>query len=385
MFILSFKKAPFPLPFPDSLKPTDSNNDNYNFQSFINLILPGINSPALRCQNCGAVKFNSSYEENCCNNIIGIRKHFPTDLHEFIYGVLMQNIHVPNFAKHANLLLRPVVQNSDMRHTGGASNMLTIAGIPYAVDSRKQFINPVNLIFNGLDMKYGLSSLTNLLRIEIEDIIQFCLQNNENLSNYLLTKNTNLGGKDALVAYINEIDQGTNLAIVGAENRGITNTEQVAILNQINEFRQYKTELLDPLVSKSDQLCYPLIYWDGKGGCGRLEGENDWIIKKMKYCCLSLLMQPPSHFIHKLKTLTDEYYASIYGRIMQIMISNGFQRQFLMKKFKEIHNNQANQNDVEEYGTRTVVPSKFVGTAVYWKSVTNHAFILSSVIVPRAA
>lgn len=377
VFFLSSTMRIENLPFPDC---HDIRNNVFDFTNVIDMMLPGLRNPSLHCENCGSVTLNSRFIEGCCRGS-EVYSHFPDSPPDFIINALEENKNTANFAKNTNLLARPVILQSNISRPEGSVDMMVIQGISYAIDSCKQFLVPCHLIFNGIDTKYSLKSISEVTKVEMLVIVKFLLENNHKLREFLLNCSTKIGGSEAYVPYLEALDKGNNLAIINSANISKANSTQYALLKDTDNFKSYEKKLLDPLDSEFDQLCFPLLFWNGVGGCGKLNDTEAWKIKNMRYSCCSLFLQPPDNYIHKLTWLNEEYLTSIFSRIMYIKIEKEFQRQLLMKKLKEIADTNRNLR-YDEFGTKTIIPSAFTGSNTYWKQVTHNAFLLSSIIGP---
>jgi hypothetical protein len=85
----------------------------------------------------------------------------------------------PNFQRILNHNLQPVLQYTLISAPNGPASNFLIFGVPYAVDTYRQFTRPVYAVFSrndlGLPMPPG----------EIEEIIAFIMSQNRTLAGYL--------------------------------------------------------------------------------------------------------------------------------------------------------------------------------------------------------
>ena len=237
----------------------------------------------------------------------------------------------PNFPRNVNRLSRPVLQHSKVNNQYGGNSTVSITGIPYAVDSQKQFMNQVYITFLGYDkiLQHNIPGATSVIKAEINVMIRVLLNTNRGLKNYVQQCSEPLNKLTEYYAYLKSNDKGANVAVIG--NEEITHeiiTEAACLKDKFSDGK-YKKTYLYANSAKYDQLVYPLIFWDGKGGCGKLDDEDKWSIQDMRFVCRSILYQPMKHYIHKLSTLREEFLCSLYGRIMKMRIDYAFKRQLL--------------------------------------------------------
>ena len=153
--------------------------------------------------------------------------------------------------------------------------------------------------------------------------------------------------------------------------------KQHSIISVIEKKYIYSTS------SDYDTLVYPLTFWNGKGGCGRLPNETKWNIRLMRSSCCSLLMQPQTNYIHRLSCLREEYLCSVYGRIMQYRNDYEYKRQMLKLSSMDIDSGKLfNECDELKEGIKTYIPKNLTNSPMQWKELQNHAFLLSVALGP---
>ena len=104
------------------------------------------------------------------------------------------------------------------------------------------------------------------------------IQSNLVLKNFVLTKtNLRFHDKDNYIAFIKGTNIGSNVALIGDQFNCLSNCENYAVLNE-NETEKnenYQTKYIDPLSADYDRLSYPLIFYNGNGGCGKFSSEEN--------------------------------------------------------------------------------------------------------------
>jgi hypothetical protein len=101
------------------------------------------------CPHCGAALLRGMCRGFCCKSFTGrIRNHLPPPMgRELLDHVVELTQSIPNFRRILNRDLRPVLQHARVSSpNAGALNVFT-SGIPYALDSYRQFITPVYAVF----------------------------------------------------------------------------------------------------------------------------------------------------------------------------------------------------------------------------------------------
>lgn len=434
------------LPFPDS---SIKDASLYDYDSLRKFLVPALYDESLRCPNCHAILLNSAkYKENCCNNIQNIIDHMVTfeQPPEFLKEMLLQFHDRPNMIRLINRCCRPRIQRASINFLNDKYSTLFLNGIPYAIDSRFQFLKPSFLIFNNLDHILENWRINHEDYINILSICKEFIRMNKVIQSYILESMDKIGGHDNYVALIDGVtDKGMNLALI--ENHDIFQKEtpltvskrntnsSSTIQNDINEndfndvidlneeqnenvergfvqlndddsnddiekeenqsieklfdgtaesfqkrLKEFKTKQIYAGSSDYDILIYLLLYWNGKGGCGKLENESKFCSNKLRYSILSMCMHSPDYYFNQCSALREEFICSVYGRLIQLRINFQYklQKQLFMKK--EISSNM-NQNDLQ-YGIKTYVPSSFTGSAQYWKKVFNQGFYMTLILGP---
>ncbi|EAY21003.1 hypothetical protein TVAG_172600 [Trichomonas vaginalis G3] len=173
-------------------------------------------------------------------------------------------------------------------------------------------------------------------------------------------------------------DEGINIAIIGETSNLQRNSKEYADKIEKNENGEifYHPQIVPYLSALYDQLAFPLIFWNGHGGCGRLNNNEEWSYKHMRRTACSLLMQPNSHWIHKLGYLREEYICSIFGRDLHHRIENAFYRQINLRRESEVK--KKSDNPEENEGTTTYIPSSFTNGPAYWKKIGKKVILLST-------
>ena len=208
------------LPFPDS-----SEIDDYDYTNLKRFLQPGLFDPKYRCQNCGAIRFNSSIQEQetCCNNIECIRDHMVT----FEEPPQYLNDMLENFNKNTNMLrlinrcCRPRIQRTSINYKGNYSSLF-LNGVPYAIDSRFQFLEPAFLIFNNFDKNLNNWHINPEDYANIFEVCKKFINNNPLVKKYILDSLGKIGGRDDYVALVKGIvDNGMNLAFINFDSMNL--------------------------------------------------------------------------------------------------------------------------------------------------------------------
>ena len=385
MFILDKVRdtKKFDLPFPDFSKTT-----SFDCTPFLEFICPGCVHDEKRCKNCGAALFVSDHKETCCKNNINIKDHLISGdpPKSFIDSIIQFSKICPNFARKVNQMARPVLEHSNIKNQRGAGSTISIKGIPYSVDTKFQFFNQVYITFHSLDnsVEARVSGISKVIRAEINILISSLLSFNKHLKDYIRNNSFFPSGKNNYIAFLkNYDDKGANCAIIGEEDLETEKNIDSALLKEKNKLGEYKKKYINPISSDYDQLLYPLIFFEGKGGCGKLPNETAWKIDLMKRACCCLLMQPSKHYINKLSYLREEYLCSVYGRIMQYRINYEYKRQMIKLSSQDIDSGKLynGSEDLKE-GIKTYIPKNIASSPKQWKELQNMAFLLSVALGP---
>jgi hypothetical protein len=182
--------------------------------------------------------------------------------------------------------------------------------MPYAIDTLRQFRTPVYGIYNARERREAEPTQVN------EGLTQALLGENKKLQTHIRSRVETLV-QVIDVAGRNSTDEGMKLAILNCDGIAEGSAEWNAL------HKKYGVRKLDQTRAIDYQLSYPLIFWEGKGGCGirKCEQVNKprTLIRRVLIC---LLLQPREHFIHSLETLREEFMCATYGRLV-ISVSGG--------------------------------------------------------------
>jgi hypothetical protein len=129
-----------------------------------------------------------------------------------------------------------------------------ISGIPSALDSHRQFITPVYVVFLPTQRQISIPPGGT------EEIIASILSQNKTLQGYLRDQLDSV--REIATVAMDEPDDGMNLATFNAERALLDDHQMEAVRNS------YRTQKLSQAQILYDQLVYPLIFWTGSGGCG---------------------------------------------------------------------------------------------------------------------
>jgi hypothetical protein len=101
------------------------------------------------CPHCSAVLLRGMSHEFCCKPFAGrVRNHLPPPLGRELLGHIVELTQsIPNFPRILNRDLRPILQHARVSLPNAGASNVSISGIPYALDSYRQFITPVYAIF----------------------------------------------------------------------------------------------------------------------------------------------------------------------------------------------------------------------------------------------
>jgi hypothetical protein len=319
------------------------------------------------CEHCGAVLVRGMPTGFCCRPFEdSIRDHLPHELDaEILSRILELAKENANFPRLLNRDLRPVIQNAEIRSPHGPAANLFISGIPYAIDTFRQFVTPVYAVFDRCDRALPI-------RIpDSEGLIAAILDRNPILREYLR------GRLDSVVeialASMPEPDPGMNLGVFNADGEFVCAHEIEAVRSS------YETRKLCQHIMLYDKLVYPLIFWDGHGGCGSADSDESRRVPTLiRKSLIALCLQDRGHFIHKLQTLREEFICAISGRLsnMRVQFLAKAQRRYFARE-DEIRD-PIEEDRVKEYGMRTFIPSSLTDSNEYWRDVATKCFALST-------
>ena len=377
------------LPFFDSR----NNPNGFDYTALIENICPGFLDPEKCCPNCGAATLNVKLPENCCNNIPNIRDHLPpysapSEIIDIISNYSHNDCH---FIRSLNRFARPILQKTSIKTAEKKYSTLFIQGVSYSLDTRFQFLDPVYIISSNLDlekyMKKRFTWITSEKFIDIKNLISILLKENETLNQFIHEK-MNIFKKDEFLAFVeNSYDsRGISISLINTDNPFQKHgTLEALTYNDSKDINisNYRTKSIPADSALYDQLLYPLIFWNGSGGIGKLENENHWDSSEMKYALKAICLQPPNSFIKQCSVLLDEFLCSCYGRLMQIRINKEFNLQLQMRRQDEVQSkNGSNITQKDQFGEKTYIPATLTGSPSYWKNVSKNGFYLSLVLGP---
>jgi hypothetical protein len=274
-----------------------------------------------------------------------------------------------NFARKMDRDLRPVIQNAKITSPNAPASTVFISGIPYAVDIFRQFLTPVYAIFDRFERRLAFSGQDARVGKIVTDVVAA----NRVLGAYVRERLRSAGeiafpGKD-------EPDHGMNLAIFNA-NGGLCATHELEGVEN-----SYQPKILAAHSILYDHPVYPLIFWDGHGGCG---SEDDLHLKGasiiMRKTLISLVLQGRGHFIHKLGSLREALICSVPGRLFNLTIKYlaGAEKDFFARE-DEV---RQDADEGKEYGLRTFVPASLTDSNKYWMEVATKCFAISAQLGP---
>jgi hypothetical protein len=172
------------------------------------------------------------------------------------------------------------------------------SGIPYALNSYRQFITPVYAVFFRTQERIPIPPGGT------EEIIASILSQNRTLQGYFRDRLDSVQ-EIALVA-MDEGDDGTNLAIFNAEE-ALLDDHQLEVVRNF-----YHIQELSQAHILYDQLVDALILGTGSGGWGVMEsGKLQSCTTLIRKVLISLILQPRDDFIHPLITLREEFICAV--------------------------------------------------------------------------
>jgi hypothetical protein len=212
-------------------------------------------------------------------------------------GTLLSDL---NFPRRLNKELRPVIQNANISSPRGPASSIFITGIPYAVDTYRQFLTPVYAIYNAMDRNARQPAHLNARLIQEMICVTPTIQT-------FMKESIDLGNRIMDVSGVAPKDEGMNLAILNCDGISDGAPEWTALRDDYTKIKLHQTD------AAYDQLVYPLIFWQGQGGCGILTDEDGVKasnqIRKVLIC---LMLQPRGHFIHAMETLREKFLCATY-------------------------------------------------------------------------
>jgi hypothetical protein len=135
-----------------------------------------------------------------------------------------------------------------------------ISGIPHALDSYRQFISPVYVVFFRTQQRISIPPG------DTEDTIASVLSQNRTTQGYLRDRLDSV--REIATVAMDEPDDGMNLAIVNAEGALLDDHQLEVVLNSSHTQKLSQTHML------YDQLVYLLTFWTGHSGSGVVESEK---------------------------------------------------------------------------------------------------------------
>jgi hypothetical protein len=244
------------------------------------------------CPHCGAVLLRGMSHEFCCLPFAGrIRNHLSPPMgRELLDHIIELTQSIPSFPRILTRDLRPVLQHTRVSSLNAGASNVFISGIPYALDSYRQFVTPVYAVF------FRTQQTIPIPPGGTEEIIASILSQNRILQGYLRDRLDS--AREIATVSMDEPDDGMNLAIFNAEVALLDDYQHEVVDNSYHTQKPSQTDML------YDQLVCPLVFWTGSGGCGVMESKK-WqgcttLIRKV---LISLILQSRDHFIHQLITL----------------------------------------------------------------------------------
>ena len=382
------------LPFPDAR----NNQISIDYTPLIHKICPGYLNREYRCPNCGAALLKSKYKENCCNNIVNIRNHMPPETApQSIIDIVTNYSQTKwNFIRTLNRYARPVLQKASYCNRDNSYSTLFVQGVTYCLDSRFQFTEPVYIMASG-DSSISLqkpSSFSNEQFQDLRAIISLLFRENLTLNQFVNEKLKQFSRDDFIAFVKDSSDRNSSIAVITTDNPFQKSSALVAFYDtdlsnqnspplQIND---YQTKMVPVNSALYDQLVYPLLYWNGQGGIGKLYPEEHWKSRDMRFALRAICLQPPQSYCKQCSVLLDEYLCSGYGRDLQIKVNKAFQIQMSLLSQKEALNglnesvSESYDKDKNQFGIKTFIPATFTGSPAYWNSVAKNGFYLSMIL-----
>jgi hypothetical protein len=214
------------------------------------------------CPHCRAVLVQGMPDGFRCNPFRDrIRSNLPPPMDE---GLLNRNIELidsnQKIPRFLNRDLRSVLQYAFVSSLNAKASNLFTSGIPYALETYRQFTTLVYAVFshNDRELPWPLG--------DIEESTDFILSQNRTLPGYLRDRLDLL--RQISIEPVNESDEGMNVAVFNAEGL-LLNDHQTEVLRS-----SYQPQKLSQSYMLYDPLVYPLIFWTGAGGCGIVESER---------------------------------------------------------------------------------------------------------------
>jgi hypothetical protein len=128
-----------------------------------------------------------------------------------------------------------------------------------------------------------------------------------------------------------------------------------------------------------DQLVFPLIFWNGCGGCGIDESEtfqgSTTLIRKV---LISLILQPRDHFAHQLNTPREEFISAVSGRLVNRTITFLSRKQTRCFAREDEIRPENSGGSPKEFGLPTLIPPLLTDSEEYGHHVTTKCFAPST-------
>jgi hypothetical protein len=161
------------------------------------------------CEYRDAVRIRGGFMRCCESYQESTSVHLPTPMLWHIREEINQftDINDPNFPQLLNKYLRLVIEDSKIAFPNALASKVFITGVPYAVDSSRQFLTLVSAIFNALEHQSNGQMANN------EHLIETILLQNPMLIIYL-RKRLNKALERMQCFATGSTDTGMNLAIL---------------------------------------------------------------------------------------------------------------------------------------------------------------------------
>jgi hypothetical protein len=173
----------------------------------------------------------------------------------------------PNFPRILNADLQPVIKNAQ-RSLPKAASIVFLAGIPYALDSFRQFLTRVYLIFNMLDRES-----TGSEEVDIR-LVRAILEHNEVLRDHARRR-------------ISTAVAQLSIHLIGSADGICAQSAEFTVLKPT-----YKREKIKQWTTEYDQLVYLFIFWNAKGERGVIDTETmQGSTKRIRKVLICLMLQ----------------------------------------------------------------------------------------------
>lgn len=304
VFFFNWKKMKIinELPFPDTKeyvrsKPGDLHNRYFSLFS-------------KKCDMCGSYLIQGEAKDMCCKNGKYQKKNVvpcgPPEDYAAELKVFLENN--TNYARYFNQALSPIIKNSNVGHSIPSAKLTMMQGTPYAYfpDSSKK--RTVEAVFSSIAKSTAITTES----VDFLNRLKWRLYQD----NPIISAVQNINNEAEVTMSVSFSDNSSNhngmTMIRHGDEEPDANPAIVYVIDSANKHSMVMT------YSKYfDKLCYPLLYWNGKGGIGKKMISTNQPQKKeqsIRRNWIIVALQGPNSFINNCGLLREQFHCESHGR-----------------------------------------------------------------------